>query len=95
MKELYGELSGIARFDISKRLFCAQILEVVDVEDHVLSMIDLINQLNALDFCMDADLQIDLILQLLPMSFFEFVMKFHMNMTLCTLSKLLDMLRKA
>jgi len=55
IKELYGELSGIARFDISKRLFHAQILQGVDVEDHVLSMIDLINQLNALDFYIDMD----------------------------------------
>ena len=67
--------------------------EGADVGDHVLTMIDSINQLDTLDFNMDADLQIDLILKSLIESFSKFIMNLNMNKIQTTLSKLLNMLR--
>ena len=63
--------------------------------DHVLTMINMMTQLDPLDFHMDVDFQIDLILQLLPESFFGFILNFSMNKIQSTFPKLLNMLRIA
>ena len=92
LKELYGEQSRTARYSISKELFRARMSEGEKVGDHVLKMISMIERLEALDFCMDADLQIDLILQSLPDSFSPFIVNFHLNDIVCTLAGLMNKL---
>ena len=62
LQELYGEHSRTVRYEISKKLFKAKMTEGIDVGDHVLKMINLIGQLEVLNFYMDAKLQIDLVL---------------------------------
>ena len=42
LKELYGEHSQTARYEISKQLFHARMKEGTSVQDHVLMVIDLI-----------------------------------------------------
>ena len=42
LKELYGEHSRTARYEISKQLFYARMIESTFVQDHVLMVIDLI-----------------------------------------------------
>ena len=69
LQELFGEQSRTARYEISKQLFHAKIKEEEDVRTHVNSMIHSIEELESLDFMMDAQLQTDLILQSLPESF--------------------------
>ncbi|XP_052193848.1 uncharacterized protein LOC127802182 [Diospyros lotus] len=93
LTELYAEQSSTAWYEILKQLFWSKMLEGTNVRDHVLAMVDLINQLEVLDFHMDADLQINLILQSFLMSFSEFIMNLNMNKILWTLSELLNMLR--
>ena len=56
------------------------------------SMIHSIEELESLDFMIDAQLQIDLILQSLPESFGQTIANFHMNKIECTLAELLNML---
>ncbi|KAL9451423.1 hypothetical protein AB3S75_013062 [Citrus x aurantiifolia] len=58
-------------------------------------MIDYIEQLEALNFSMDGELAIDLILQSLPDSFSQFIMNFNMNKMECSLAELLKMLNTA
>ncbi|XP_015381952.2 uncharacterized protein LOC107175103 [Citrus sinensis] len=65
------------------------------VNEHVLKMIDYIEQLEALNFSMDGELAIDLILQSLPDSFSQFIMNFNMNKMECSLAELLKMLNTA
>ncbi|KAK9174631.1 hypothetical protein WN944_029668 [Citrus x changshan-huyou] len=65
------------------------------VNEHVLKMIDYIEQLEALNFSMDRELAIDLILQSLPDSFSQFIMNFNMNKMECSLVELLKMLNTA
>ena len=69
LKELYGEQSRTARYEISKQLFHAKMIEGTSVRDHVLMIIDLITRLGQLDFVIDGELNQDLILQSLPESF--------------------------
>lgn len=65
------------------------------VNEHVFKMIDYIEQLKALNFSIDGELSIDLILQSLPDSFFQFIMNFNMNEIECSLAELLKMLNTA
>ncbi|XP_057999320.1 uncharacterized protein LOC131178379 [Hevea brasiliensis] len=79
LRELFGENSRLARYEISKQLFRMKIHEGQDVGEHVHTLIQLIEQLEALDFSMDFSLQMDLILQSLPESFRSFITNFHMT----------------
>ena len=45
LKELYGEQSRAARYEISKQLFYAKMSEGMSMQTHVLKMIDLITHL--------------------------------------------------
>ena len=56
LKELYGEHSRTARYEISKQLFHARMTEGTPVQDHVLKVIDLITRLGQLGFIMDGEL---------------------------------------
>lgn len=63
-----------------------------DVSKHALNMISLIKRLKSLDFSMDANLLIYLILQSLPNSFSKFIMNYHLNDLESALVKLLNKL---
>ena len=95
LKELYGEQSRAARYEISKQLFRARMSEGSSVQAHVLRMIDLITRLGQLGFFMDSELNQDLILQSLPDSFSQFVLNYHMNKLNISLPELLNMLKTA
>ncbi|XP_052203109.1 uncharacterized protein LOC127808578 [Diospyros lotus] len=79
LQELYGEHSWMVRYEIYNQLFKENMAEGTDVGDHVLKMVNLIGQLEVLDFYMDVELQIDLIFQLLLESFTLFILNFNMN----------------
>ncbi|XP_054015959.1 uncharacterized protein LOC128896626, partial [Hylaeus anthracinus] len=91
-KELFGESSRIVRFRISKELFGSRMSEGQDVGQYVLKMINLIYQLENLDFDMHFQLKTDLILQSLPSSFDAFITNYQMNKVECSLPELLNML---
>ena len=81
-----------ARYELSKRLFCAKMKEGVEVKAYVNSMIRLMEELESLYFIMDFHLQVDLILQSLSESFRQTITNFHMNKIECTIAELLNML---
>ena len=93
LKELYGEQSRTARYEISKQLFYVWMTEGTSVQTHVLKMIDLITHLGQLDFAMDGKLSQDLILQSLSDFFSQFVINYHMNKLNISLPKLLNILK--
>ena len=76
LQELYSEHSSTARYEISKQLFRMRMSEGHNIKEHVHKMIQLIEQLEHLDFNMDFQLQTNLILQSLPESFGKFVTNF-------------------
>ncbi|XP_039118778.1 uncharacterized protein LOC120254817 [Dioscorea cayenensis subsp. rotundata] len=92
LQELYGEHSQTAQYEISRELFRAKMSEGGEVGEHVLKMISMIERLEALDFSMDYNLQVNLILQSLPDSFSQFIVNFNMNNIECTLMGLLNKL---
>ncbi|OAY70105.1 Retrovirus-related Pol polyprotein from transposon TNT 1-94, partial [Ananas comosus] len=92
LKELYGEQSRSARFEVSKRLFKAKMHDGQSVHDHCLTMIKDLEELEKLGVKMDKELQVDLILQSLPVSYGQFIVNYHMNKIDCTNAELLNML---
>ncbi|XP_039143941.1 uncharacterized protein LOC120281073 [Dioscorea cayenensis subsp. rotundata] len=92
LQELYGQHSRTARYKISREHFRAKMSEGGEVGEHVLKMISMIERLEALDFSMDYNLQVDLIFQSLLDSFSQFIVNFNMNDIECTLAGLLHKL---
>ncbi|GAV61354.1 zf-CCHC domain-containing protein/UBN2_2 domain-containing protein, partial [Cephalotus follicularis] len=93
LQEMYAAGSRTQRFNLSRKLFKAQMQERALVHEHGLKMIDMIEQLAQLGFVMDHDLYVDLILTSLPKSFSLFLVNFHMNKIEVTLFELIAMLR--
>ncbi|GAV65299.1 zf-CCHC domain-containing protein/UBN2_2 domain-containing protein, partial [Cephalotus follicularis] len=62
LQEMYGDESRTQRFNLSRKLFKAQMKEGASVHEHRLKMIDMIEQLAQLGFVMDHDRYVDLIL---------------------------------
>ena len=62
------------------------------VQDHCLSMIKDLEELEKLDVILDRDFQIDVILQSLSDAYGQFIMNFHMHKMQCTLVELMNML---
>ncbi|GAV83627.1 zf-CCHC domain-containing protein/UBN2_2 domain-containing protein, partial [Cephalotus follicularis] len=93
LQEMYGAESRTQRFNLSRKLFQAQIQEGASVHEHGLKIIDRIEQLAQLGFVIDHDLYVDLIFTSLPKSFSQFLVNFHMNKIEVTLSELIAMLR--
>ena len=63
LQELYGEQSRTAHFEISQRLFRVKMHDGQSVNDHYLTIIEDIEELQKLGMNMDKELQVDLILQ--------------------------------
>ncbi|GAV71132.1 UBN2_2 domain-containing protein, partial [Cephalotus follicularis] len=95
LQEMYGAESRTQRFNLSRKLFKAQMQEGASVHENGLKMIDMIEQLAQSGFVMDHDLYVDLILTSLPKSFSQFLVNFHMNKIEVTLYELIAMLRTA
>ncbi|GAV90390.1 zf-CCHC domain-containing protein/UBN2_2 domain-containing protein, partial [Cephalotus follicularis] len=93
--EMYGAESRTQRFNLSHKLFKAQMQEGASIHEHGLKMIDMNEQLAQLGFVMDHDLYVDLIFTSLPKSFSQFLVNFHMNKIKVTLYELIAMLRTA
>ena len=62
LKELFDEASGTKRYGTSKELFRCKITKDSLVKAHVLKMIGYIKKIGQLDFVMDHELSVDLVL---------------------------------
>ena len=62
------------------------------VQDHYLTMIKDLEELEKLGVILDRDFQIDVILQSLSDAYDQFIMNFHMHKMQCTLAELMNML---
>ena len=69
LQELFGAQSRYERYQTSHELFQCKMTKGSLVGPHVLNMINLIEKLARLDFIMDHELSIDLVLQSLPPSY--------------------------
>jgi hypothetical protein len=67
------------RYNISKALFVCMLAEGSPISSHVIKMMGYIETLTKLGCKIKDDLAIDVILQLLPVSYESFIMNFYMN----------------
>ena len=73
-------------------LFKAKMHDGQSVQDHCLTMIKDLEELEKLGIILDKDFQIDVILQSLSDAYGQFIMNFHMHKMQCTLIELMNML---
>ncbi|XP_017621194.1 uncharacterized protein LOC108465370 [Gossypium arboreum] len=92
LKELYKGKTRQERYETFKALFQCKMVEGSPVGTHVLKMIGYIESLEKLGFPLGVELATDVILQLLPDSFSQFVLNFSLNKINKTLPQLLNML---
>ena len=92
LQELCGRQSRTTHFEVFQRLFRVKICDRQSVNDHYLTMIKDIEELQKLRMNMDKELQVDLILQSFSDSYEQFIMNYHINKIDSTLSELLNML---
>ena len=95
LKELFEEQSRTERYEISKTLFHCRMVEGTFVIQHSLKMNGYIERLGSLDFVMDAQLSIDLILQSLPDSYASFVLNYQINKITTIILELINLLKTA
>ncbi|KAK9018707.1 hypothetical protein V6N11_033754 [Hibiscus sabdariffa] len=95
LKEIYEGQARQERYETSKALFQCKMSEGSSVGAHVIKMMGYIQTLEKLGFALNDELATDVILQLLPDSFNQFVLNFNMNEINKTLPQLLGMLRTA
>ncbi|XP_074556259.1 uncharacterized protein LOC141812117 [Curcuma longa] len=95
LKELFGHQDRAARQVAMRSLMTTTMAEGTPVRDHVLKMIGHLNEIEILGGQMDADTQIDIILQSLPKSFEQFRLNYNMNKLDYTLAELLTELVSA
>ncbi|KAI4347677.1 hypothetical protein L6164_008467 [Bauhinia variegata] len=89
LKKLYEEQARHERYDVSKELFRCKLADGSPVKSYVLKMIRYVESLEKLDAPLGQELATNLIMQLLPSSYNQFVM----NEIDKSLLELLSMLR--
>ena len=92
LQELFGEQSHAAKYQVCQRLFKAKMHDGQSVQDHCLTMIKDLEELEKLGIILDKDFQIDVILQSLSDAYGQFIMNFYMHKMQCTLAELMNML---
>ena len=77
---------------VYQKLFKAKMRDGQSVQDHCLTMIKDLEELEKLGAILGRDFQIDVILQSLSDAYGQFIMNFHMHKMQCTLAELMNML---
>ncbi|XP_057493154.1 uncharacterized protein LOC130778643 [Actinidia eriantha] len=95
LKEMFGEQGRSARQDVMRNLLNTKMAEGTPVREHALKMIGFLNELEILGAEIDADSQINIILQSFPDSFNQFKLNYLMNKNHYTLSELMNELQAA
>ena len=92
LQGLFGEQNRTAKYQVCQKLFKAKMRDRQSVQDHCLTMINDLEELEKLSVILDKDFQTDVILQSLSDAFGQFIMNFHMHKMQCTLAELMNML---
>jgi hypothetical protein len=90
LKEMFGDQGRAARQDMMRSLLNNRMTEGTQSRDHCLKMIACLNELKVLGAEIDAESQVDMILQSLPDSFNQFKLDVSMNKKSYTLSELMN-----
>ncbi|GFY95444.1 hypothetical protein Acr_10g0008290 [Actinidia rufa] len=93
LKEMFGEQGRSTRHDVMRNLLNTKMAKGTLDREHALKMIGFLNELEILGAEIDADSQIDIILQSSPDSFNQFRLNYLMNKNHYTLSELMNELQ--
>ncbi|XP_073102195.1 uncharacterized protein [Elaeis guineensis] len=92
LQELFGEQNRAAKYQVCQRFFKAKMRDGQSVQDHCLTMIKDLEELEKLGVILDKNFQSDVIFQSLSDAYGQFIMNFHMHKMQCTLAELMNML---
>ncbi|XP_030936316.1 uncharacterized protein LOC115961476 [Quercus lobata] len=90
LKEMFGEQGRSTRQETMRQIYNTKMTNGTSVREHCLKMISNLNTLEVLGADIDAESQVDMILQSLPKSFKEFKLNYNMNKNIYSLSKLVN-----
>ncbi|XP_051138781.1 uncharacterized protein LOC127256688 [Andrographis paniculata] len=89
LKELFGESDRAARFEAMRKIMTSFMPEGTSVREHVLKMMENLNEIELLGGQIDADTKIDMILHSLPKSYENFRLNTILTKKDYTLAELL------
>ena len=92
LKEIFGEHGRPTRQIAMQKIINAKMLEGTPIWEYVLKMISVLNELETLGTDTDAQIQVDMILNLLPQSFAQFKLNYNMNQRNFSISELMSSL---
>ncbi|KAH0657751.1 hypothetical protein KY289_026499 [Solanum tuberosum] len=95
LKEMFGEQNRAAKQTAMKALLTTKMAEGSSVREHVLKLMNYLNELEILGAEIDKESQVEMILQTLPDSFQQFGLNYNMNKMDMSLAKLLNELQAA
>ena len=79
LKEMFWEHGRPARQITMQKIMNAKMLEGTPVREHVLKIVSFLNKIETLGANIDAQTQVDMILNSLPQSFAQFKLNYNMN----------------
>ncbi|CAA0841620.1 Uncharacterized mitochondrial protein AtMg00300, partial [Striga hermonthica] len=89
LKELFGEQDRAARFEAMRKIMSSVMPEGASVREHVLRMMEYLNEIDVLGGNINGEAKIDIILHSLPKSYENFCLNAIMNKKGYTLAELL------
>ena len=89
LKDLFGEQDRSARFEAMRKIMSTSMPEGASVREHVLRMMEYLNEIEVLGGFIDGDTKIDIILHSLPRSYENFRLNVIMSKKGYTLAELL------
>ncbi|KAH0701499.1 hypothetical protein KY285_015777 [Solanum tuberosum] len=95
LKEMFGEQNRAAKQTAMKALLTTKMAEGSSVREHVLKLMNYLNEQEILGVEIDKESQVEMILQTLPDSFQQFRLNYNMNKMDMSLAKLLNELQAA
>ncbi|KAL0342593.1 UNVERIFIED_CONTAM: Retrovirus-related Pol polyprotein from transposon RE2 [Sesamum calycinum] len=94
MKEVYAIPDRHTTYVATKEFFKAKMTEGSSMQEHGVKMLSLVEKLEDLKVGLDNDTYINVILQLLPLSYDSFIVNFNMNGLDKSINELINMLQK-
>lgn len=86
---MFGDSNKLARQAAMKTMMSTKMVEGTPIQDHVLKMMDFLNELEVLCDEIDAESHIDVILESLQGSFKNFNLNYNINKMMLTMVELL------
>ena len=88
LNEMFGDQGRPARQAAMRTVMSTKMVEGTPIQDHVLKIMDSLNELELLGAQIDAESHIDIILESLPHSFNNFKLTYNMSKMSFTLAEL-------